>query len=70
MLSNRNLHDAQHRPVRQANRVQSQSEVPGLLHADTDGSTPTTGNPGREYVGEVRPPSSPSLETVILLGDF
>jgi hypothetical protein len=49
-------------------RVNSQSEDSGSLPADTDGSTPTTGKPGGEYVVEIRSPSShypyPSLETV------
>ena len=49
-------------------RVNSQSEDMGSLPADTDGSTPTFGNPGGEYVVEIRSPSLqypyPSLETV------
>jgi hypothetical protein len=52
----------------QDNRVKSQSGDTGPLPADTDGSTPTTGKPGGEYVVKIRSPSSqypyPSLETV------
>ncbi len=48
--------------------MHSQSEDTGLLPADTDGSTPTTGKPGGDYVVETRSPSSQSpslsLETV------
>ncbi len=48
-------------------RVNFQSEDSGSLPADTDGFTPTTGNPCGEYVVEIRSPSShypyPSLET-------
>jgi hypothetical protein len=68
MLSNRKLHSARHRTIIQVNRVKSQSGDTGSLPADTDGSTPTTGKPGGEYVVKIRSPSSqypyPSLETV------
>ena len=55
-------------PCSKTTRVNSQSEDPGSLPADTDGSSPTISKPGGEYVVRTRSPSShypyPSLETV------
>jgi|GEM_PF-5882793 len=55
-------------PCNKTTRVNSQSEDPGSLPADTDGSLPTTSKPSGEYVVRTRLPSShypyPSLETV------